>query len=322
MTIVLGYEVISGVLHMRDAIDLLENSLRHESIGRTAVSHKFVTEFEGGSLRFLFAADYQSGHFATKAYHLVDGVGARYVVSLYSLATGELLALIDGRIITDLRTGAASGVIARKVSMPGPVRVGLIGSGHQARAQLESLATVFQVESCAVYSPTAANRVAFAREMEAKLGFPVVPMENVEAAVRSRDVVATASSARSNEPILRGEWLDGCRLLCAVGNTRPQFAEADVRCFSDARIVVVDSLHAVNEAGDLLHAKASGALPESKWATLAQISSGIVPLPSEGLITFKSVGTALQDLALAIRYYELLYQREDLPTVSDLASLS
>ena len=321
MTVMLGIESLKGVLGMRDAIDLLEEVLSHEGAGKTFVSPKNVTDFEGGSMRILFAADYQAGYFATKAYHSIQGVGTRYVVSLYRLKDGELLAQLDGQLITDLRTGAASGVIARKVQVASPVSVGIIGSGNQARAQLESLAAVYRVEAAAVFSPTAANRQAFAREMSAQLGIAVTSVDSAEAAVRGRAVVATASSSRSSEPILRGEWLDRCRLLCAVGNTRRQFAEVDVRCFRDAALVVVDSSHAIEEAGDLRRAVESGAMPETKRATLAQIVTGAVAVPREGLVAFKSVGTALQDLAVAARYYELLGTRAGLPSASDLASL-
>jgi ornithine cyclodeaminase/alanine dehydrogenase-like protein (mu-crystallin family) len=320
MAVTLGYEALAGAIGMSEAIDLIERAAAHEAAGRTRVSAKFVSEFEHGSMRILFAADHESGYCATKAYNTIQGVGTRYVVSLYRLADGELLALLDGRLITDLRTGAASGVIARRVAIRGPVTVGVIGSGNQARTQLESLAAVYGIESAAVYSPTAANREAYAREMSAKLGFPVMPVASAEAAVRGRPVVAAASSARGSEPVVRGEWLDRCRLLCAVGNTRAQFAEADVRCFGDARLVVVDSWHAVEESGDLRQAVEHGALPEAKRASLAQVVTGQAVVPPDGLVAFKSVGTALQDLALAARYYELLGGR-GITTATDLASL-
>ena len=320
MAVMLGYGAMQGVLGMRDAIDLLEQTLAHEAAGKTRVSAKVVTSFRGGAMRSLFAADYAAGYIATKVYHSIEGAGVRYVVSLYSLHTGELLAVLDGQIITDLRTGAASGVIARKVQIPGPVTVGVIGSGNQARTQLESIAAVYEVKSAAVYSPTVANREAYAREMSAKLGFPVTAVDSVKAAARKRDVVVAASNARGSEPILLGEWLDQCRLLCAVGNTRPQFAEADIRCFTDAALVVVDTSHAVEEAGDLLNAVKSGALPVDKRTTLAQVVIGAVAVPRKGLISFKSVGSALQDLSLATRYYELLGKRPGLPDCPDLAS--
>jgi ornithine cyclodeaminase/alanine dehydrogenase-like protein (mu-crystallin family) len=256
-----------------------------------------------------------------KAYHNIKNAGTRYVVLLYSMKDGELLALVDGRPITDMRTGAASGVIARRVRIPGPVAVGILGSGNQARTQLEALAAVYEIERAEDYSPTEQNRERFAREMSAQLNIPVVAGKTAEATVRGKQVVATATKARSLDPVLCSEWLDRCRLLCAVGNTRRQFAEIGPDTFARAAFTVVDSQHAFKEAGDLIVAADAGALPESKQATLGQILTGSRTLPPEGLIVFKSVGMALQDLALAARYYELLGAREDLASPSNVASL-
>jgi alanine dehydrogenase len=321
MAVTLGSDALNDVLEMHEAIDLLEATYTHDAAGLTVISPRLSTAFEGGWMRILFAADRQSGYYATKAYNLTEGVGVRYVVTLYRLKDGELLAVMDGRTITDLRTGAASGVVARKVPIPGPVSVGVIGSGHQARTQLESLSTVYRIDSAAVYSPTAAHREAFACEMSTRLGFSISSVDSAEAAVRDRAVIAAASSNRSAEPVLRGEWLGCCRLLCAVGNTRPQFAEIDLRCFRESALVVIDSPLAMEEAGELRQALATGALPESKQATLAQIVGGSIAVPGRGMVIFKSVGTALQDLSLAERYYELLGAGTGLPAAAGLGSL-
>lgn len=321
MAVTLGYSALHGVLGMSDAIRLLEEMLSHEAAGRTLASPKFNADFEGGSMRILFAADYEAGYCATKAYHTIKGAGVRYVVTLYRLKDGELLAFLDGSVITDLRTGAASGVVARRTPIKAPVTVGVIGSGHQARTQLECLAAVYRVASATVYSPTASHRETFASEMSAKLAIPIKIAETAEAAARGRTIVVTASSSRSPDPVLRGAWLNGCRLLCAVGNTRPQFAEVDTQCFADAALVVADTEHAFGEAGELRRAVELHALPQSNRATLAQLVSGEIKVPGEGLITFKSVGSALQDLALAGRYYELVGERSGVPAAADLAQV-
>lgn len=321
MAVIFGADALEGVLGMRDAIDLLEWMGRHEAAGRTLVSPRLNTRFEGGWMRMMFAADYQSGYAATKAFHMIEGAGVRYVVSLYRLADGELLAVLDGRLITDLRTGAASGVVARRVYVAQPVTVGLIGSGHQARMQLESLASVYRVQSAAVFSPTPAHRDKFARDMTVRLGIPVAAADMAEAAVRGASIVVAATNSRSAEPVLRGEWLDRCRLLCAVGSTRPESVEIDTRCFERADLVVIDSAHAAEEAGDLKQAIDAGSAPESKRANLAQIAAGSASPPMEGLVLFKSVGTALQDLALAIQYFEQLGELPHYSRVTGLGSL-
>lgn len=321
MTVMLGYDTLRGALSMRDAIDLLERAFANENAGATVVSPKYVTDFQSGAMRILFATDEKAGYAAMKAYHSVKGAGTRYVVSLYSLKDGELLAVLDGQLITDLRTGACSGVIARKVPIAGPVSLGVIGSGNQARTQLECLASVYQLGEVSVFSPTADHREHYADEMSRALKLKITPVDHIEKAVRGKQVVASASGARSAEPILRGEWLGNCRLLCAVGNTRKQFCEADAACFTGARLVAVDTLHALEEAGELRQAVAAGALPQAKCATLGQIVTGALEVPREGLIVFKSVGSALQDLALASRYYELLGARPDLARAGDVGRL-
>ena len=321
MALVLGAEALDGVLEMREAIDLLEVMSEHEAAGKTFISPRMSSTFEGGWMRMMFAADYAAGYAATKAFHMIEGVGVRYVVSLYRLADGELLAVLDGRMITDLRTGAASGVVARKLRIEGPVTVGLIGAGHQSRMQLESLAAVYRVESAAVFSPTAENRERMARQMSSKLGIPVKAEASAEAAARGHAVVVAATSSQRTEPVLRGEWLDRCRLLCAVGSTRPQSIEVDEASFRAAKVVVVDTPRAAEEAGDLHFAVNSGAVRAEQQTTLAQVAAGTARLPDTGLTVFKSVGTALQDLALAVRYFDLLRGRKDLPAALDLASL-
>ncbi|MGZ8202692.1 MAG: ornithine cyclodeaminase family protein [Burkholderiales bacterium] len=321
MALILGADALEGVLDMREAIDLLEAVSEHEAAGKTFVSPRSSSSFEGGWMRMMFAADYASGYAATKAFHMVQGAGVRYVVSLYRLADGELLAVIDGRLITDLRTGAASGVVARKLKIDGPISVGVIGAGHQSRMQLEGLASVYRVESAQVFSPTAENRERMARQMSAKLGIPVQAADSAESAVRGQKIVVAATSSRSSEPVLRHAWLDGCRLLCAVGSTRPESVEVEPASFGEAAAVVVDTLRAGEEAGDLQQAVKSGALDAARQITLANMVAGASRLPETGLVAFKSVGTALQDLALAVRYYELLKARKDVPAAPDLASL-
>lgn len=320
MTVMLDAAALEGVLGMRDAIDLLEEMSRHEAAGRTFVSPRLNSAFDGGWMRMMLGVDRQAGYFATKAYHLIEGAGVRYVVSLYRVTDGALLAVMDGRLITDLRTGAASGVVARRVPVHGPVHVGVIGSGHQSRMQLESLTAVYPVRSASVYSPTLAHREAFAREMTARLRFPIIISESAEAAVRGHEVVAAATSSRSAEPVLRGAWLDRCRLLCAVGSTRPESVEVDAESFRGAALVVVDSERAVEEAGDLQAAVKAGAAPAEKQVTLARLVAGTATVPAQGRVVFKSVGTALQDLALAARYYERLGESAT-ARVGSLASL-
>lgn len=321
MALILGSQALEGVLGMRDAIDLLEAMARHEAAGRTLISPRQTIAMEGGWMRLMFAADYESGYAATKAFHMVRGVGVRYVVSLYRVQDGALLAVLDGRLITDMRTGAASGVAARHLRLPSRVTVGIIGSGHQSRMQLEALAAELHVTAASVYSPNAQHRHAFAAEMTRKLDLPVAAVDSAEAAARGHAVVVAATSAVGPEPVLRRRWLAECRLLCAVGSTRRESIEVDAATFGDAALVIVDSLLAAEEAGDLQQAIESGQLDATQQVALAKLAGqGKLGLGG-GYAVFKSVGTALQDLALAARCYEILRSRDHTLMSSDLASL-
>lgn len=321
MAVILGADALEGVLKMGEAVAWLERMSRHEAAGRAFVSPRLNAEFEGGWMRMMFAADYEEGYAATKVFHMTRGVGVRYVVSLYRLADGELLAVLDGRMITDFRTGAASGLAARYLRLPSSVTVGLLGSGHQARMQLEALASQLNVSAASVYSPNAQHRHAFATEMTRQCGVAVASVDTPEAAVRGHTVVVAATNAVGEEPVLRWRWLDACRLVCAVGSTRPQSVEVDERTFGDAQIIVVDTLLAAEEAGDLQRAMKSGHLTLERQITLAQLVARGQQELGGGYAVFKSVGTALQDLALAARCYELLRERPDLPRANGLASL-
>ncbi|HET6492044.1 MAG TPA: hypothetical protein VFG44_03635, partial [Burkholderiales bacterium] len=84
MALILGAQALEGVLRMRDAVDLIETMSRHEAAGRTLIAPRQTVPIEGGWMRLMFAADYESGYAATKAFHMVRGVGVRYVVSLSS----------------------------------------------------------------------------------------------------------------------------------------------------------------------------------------------------------------------------------------------
>jgi len=311
-------QTIGEILRWEQCIDLVELVSRHEAEGETFVSPKFNANFRGGSIRSLFAADYRLGYGATKIYHTIEATGSRYLVSLIALASGELLAILDGRRITDLRTGAASGVVARKLPFDRPVSVGVVGSGHQARAQIECLASVYHIQNVTVFSPTLANRKLFCRQLGEKTGIPFQSVSSAREAVSGRDVVVAASKARGREPVILREWLYGCRALFAVGNTRPQFLEVDHRCFEDAKLVIVDSLHAYDEAGELIRAAAEHMLPPDKRATLYEAVSGGAEIPKEGMIIFKSVGTGLQDLALAHHCYDVMRAQPTACTIPDL----
>jgi thiomorpholine-carboxylate dehydrogenase len=205
-------------------------------------------------------------------------------ILLYRTDTGQPLAAMDGRLITEMRTAAVSAAITKYLA-PAESRVlALLGSGVQAQSHLKALSHVRTFSEVRVWSRTAENAERFAREHGA------TAVDSAEAAVRGADVVVTATSAR--EPILEGAWLKKGAHVNAVGSSRPDWRELDDEAMSNT--VVVDSRDAaLKEAGDVVIARAQ------IYAEIGEIFSGAKPPTPLATTVFKSVGLAVEDVAAA-----------------------
>jgi ornithine cyclodeaminase/alanine dehydrogenase-like protein (mu-crystallin family) len=211
------------------------------------------------------------------------------MILLFRPETGEPLAIMDGRLITEMRTAAVSAAITRRLASPQSRVLALLGSGVQAKAHLEALSLVRRFEEVRVWSRTAEHANRFTQ------AHPGVRAMDAETAVRGADVVVTATSAR--EPILKGAWLKAGAHVNAVGSPRPTWRELDDDAM--ASIVVVDSREAVHkESGDVILSKAK------IYAEAGEICGGVKPAPVAETTVFKSVGLAIEDVAAAHLVYE------------------
>ncbi len=208
-------------------------------------------------------------------------------ILLFRTDNGQPLAVMDGRLITEMRTAAVSAAITRYL-MPRNSRVlALLGSGVQARAHLAALSHVREFDEVRVWSRTPEHAHEFAREHGA------VAME-AEAAVRGADVIVVATS--SKQPVMRGAWLKPGAHVNAVGANRPTWRELDDEAMHN--VLVVDSREAVlKESGDVI---LSGA---NIYAEIGEIFNGTKPALPEEKTVFKSVGIAAEDLAAARLVY-------------------
>jgi thiomorpholine-carboxylate dehydrogenase len=213
------------------------------------------------------------------------------MILLFRSDTGEPLAVMDGRLITEMRTAAVSAAVTRHLAAPESQVLALIGSGVQARAHLAALSRVRSFDEVRVWSRTQEHARRFAKEH----GVQAAP--NAEAAVRDADVVVTATDAR--EPIVRGAWLKPGAHVNAVGSPRPNWRELDDEAMHKG-VLFVDSRDAVlHEAGDVILSKAP------IYAEVGEIFAGTKPKPPSGSTTvFKSVGIAAEDIAAARLAYD------------------
>lgn len=203
--------------------------------------------------------------------------------------TGEPLAVLDGRLITEMRTAAVSAAVTKRLAAPQSRVLALLGSGVQARAHLEALRQVGSFDEVRVWSRTPEH----ARRFAAAHGVTALP--DAASAVRGADVVVTATNASA--PILEGAWLKPGAHVNAVGSPLPDRRELDDAAMMN--LLVVDSRAAVAaESGDVIH---SGA---PIYAEAGEIFTGSVPVPSGRTTVFKSVGLAVEDIAAAMLVFE------------------
>jgi ornithine cyclodeaminase len=228
------------------------------------------------------------------------GLYSTYI--LYSAATGEPLAQMDGNEITSRRTAAASALAASYLARPAARRLAVAGSGRVASLLPEAYRAVLPIEEVTVWSrnPEAARRLAGELRLE---GWSVQASADLAQAVRMADDVSCATLA--TEPIIRGEWLAPGSHLDLIGGFTPAMREADDACFAGSRLYV-DTVEALQKSGDLLGPMSRGVFGLDDVAgTLESLCRTGTGRGGEGVRTvFKSVGTALEDLAAAILVYE------------------
>jgi ornithine cyclodeaminase/alanine dehydrogenase-like protein (mu-crystallin family) len=310
MALLLREADVQTLLPMSLALGAVEDAFRHLADG-SAVLHprQRLSLPEKLHLHYMAAADSVSGYAGLKIYTWVGGT-LRFMVPLYRIATGELLALIEADRLGQMRTGAASGVATKYMARPDSAVLGIVGTGWQARSQVEAIAAVRKLERVRAHGRDAARRARFAAEMSAQLGVPVEAADSAEAAVRDADIVVAATTA--SKPVVLGAWIAPGAHINAIGANFPQKRELDEAAVRRAGIIAVDSREqSRQEAGDLIQTFANDAAAWSAVRELTEIVAGGAPgRTSERQITlFKSNGIAIWDVAVAARIYERALER-------------
>ena len=223
--------------------------------------------------------------------------------------SGRVLALLEGGTLTAIRTGATSGAATDLLAREDSRRLAILGSGAQARTQLEAVCTVRSIERVRVYSPTAENREAFAKRESERHGIPVEAAMSAEQAVRDADIICATTSSR--EPVLRGDWIAEGAHVNAVGASIAAARELDTAAVARARLYIDRRESTLNESGDFLLAKQEGAIDDEHIVgEIGEILLGRVSgrRTAEEITLFKSLGLAVEDLAAA--HYVLARARE------------
>jgi ornithine cyclodeaminase len=226
------------------------------------------------------------------------------VVCLFDPQNGVPIGIFDASEITALRTAAASAVATRALAREDAGDLALLGSGVQARTHLEALALVRRLRRVRVFSPSQESREGFARRASERHGIAVEAVGSARAAVEGADLVCAATSART--PVLRGEDLAPGAHVNAVGACVKDARELDAAAVARARVFVDRRESADHEAGDLLLARAEGAIgADHVQGELGDVLLGrLAGRTSPDEITlFESLGIAVEDLAAALELH-------------------
>lgn len=310
--LLLSHADVVELVTMKDAIAAVERSCKEEHDGGVIVGERQNLRFPGGWIRLMPAAMTRSGVFGFKEFHLVasdDGkreAHVRYTTHLFDLASGRHLASLDANYLTELRTGAAAAVGTDLLAPPDAKDAAVIGSGGEARSQLEALLAVRPIETVRVYSRNEERRERFAGEMSTRFSVDVVTVTSPQTAVDGADVVVVATLT-DGVPALEGDWLERGQHVTSIGSTMPSQRELDVEVWRRADSIVVDTLGLFSESGDALAASEAQTLPMDRVRSLSElVASGSSGRTSDEEITlYKSVGTSIQDVAVA----ELVFRR-------------
>jgi ornithine cyclodeaminase/alanine dehydrogenase-like protein (mu-crystallin family) len=301
----LNEEQVREHLRLNELIPAMEKALIDFSAGKVAQPVRSVIKIDVAAA---------TGFLGLMPAHTPDGLGLKAVtfypsnaergipthmatIFLVDPQTGTPLAIMDGRLITEMRTAAVSAAATKLLASPDAKVLAILGSGVQARSHVEALRLVRQFEEIRAWSPTLEHASQFAQEIGATA-------MSAEKAARDADVIVTVTS--SNTPVLRGSWLKpGCHVN-AIGACRPDWRELDDQAM--ANVVFVDSREgAMKESGDVILSRAK------IYAELGEALAGKVPPRANETTIFKSLGMAVEDIAAATLVYRLATQSDSVP---------
>jgi ornithine cyclodeaminase/alanine dehydrogenase-like protein (mu-crystallin family) len=289
----LNEEQVRQHLRMVDLIPAMEKALIDFSAGKVTQPVRSVIKVDppGGFLGLMPAlTPHGLGLKAVTFYpsNAERGIPTHMAtIFLVDPETGTPLAIMDGRLITEMRTAAVSAAATKLLAPPDAKILAILGSGVQARSHVEALRLVRQFEEVRVWSSTQKHAKQFADE----IGGTAV---SAEEAVCGADVVVTVTNSKT--PVLKGSWLKRGSHVNAIGACRPDWRELDDEAMSN--VVVVDSREgALKESGDVILSCAK------IYAELGEALAGTVPTRAKETTIFKSLGMAVEDIAAAILVY-------------------
>jgi len=310
LVLLLDDKAVGTAVDMKASISIIEEAFRKHAKGETLMPKRLQLSVDGmkGGLRIMPAAVLGKRAVGFKTISGSPGVrrpGSTYfLMVLFDPDEGSLLSIMAADTITRLRTGAASAVATKHLAREDSQTVGIYGAGVQARTQLEGVASVRSVRKVKAYDVSKESLEGFRKEMSTKLGVDVATSSDASEPAAS-DIVITATT--SDRPFLMSDWMHPGTHINAMGANAPTKSEIDPSLMKRAKIFVDFREQVLAEAGDVINVIKSGELKEADiCAELGElvVGSKVGRSGAEEITLFKSVGVAIEDLALAHEVYE------------------
>jgi len=318
-TILLTKEQIGNVLVMDDVIESVEEAYKLFSEKKVILPPVLSFEIE----KYHGEIDIKSG------YELVDEIVGVKIASGYAhnqqnygvsngLATillidaknGVPIAIMEGGLITDMRTGAAGAVSAKYLANPNSKKVAIVGTGIIARWELEALSRVFPLDEVFVWGRNEENIKKYVKDMNGRVPLNYTPCIDLQECVSQADIVMTTTS--SKQALIQSDWIKRGTHIACIGADMPSKQELDPQLFERAQKIVVDSIDQCVERGEVQHALREGIISRNELIEMGQVILGSESgRESETDITiFDSTGLSIQDITTAKKVVSVLKERD------------
>lgn len=305
MVLFLGEAEVEELLNMDDAVGIVEETFRQQGNGNMINHPRNRIKTPKSMLHYLPGAVPHMNVMGYKAY-TSSKAGIKFRVFLHDIETGELLSIMDGNYMGMIRTGAATSVATKHMSRPDSSRVGIFGAGWQARGQALGVCAAREIRNISVYSRDPNRRKAFCDEMRNLLDLEVIPAEKPEDVLNEVDILITATT--SAQPVFSGELVGPGVHINAIGGNFLFKREIDERCVSKCAVIVVESKEQSKlEAGEFMPLVEKGRLWWEGVHELGEVVTGKINGRNNDreITLFKSLGIAIEDIAVAAHIYKL-----------------
>lgn len=321
MTLFIDEETVDECISIEEAIDVVSEAFAANARGLVVNMPRQRLQHSTGTVRVTGAVSERDGFVGVKvSSSAVFGTPAGRIMTLYDVSTGRLSAVIQVFRLGALRTGALSGVASRALAREDADVLGIVGTGRQARTQVAAIGHVRRLSRIQVYGRDRGHLREFIDDLH--LDLEVRACASAEEAVDGADIVVTATSA--SRPVLFGEWLQPGMHVNAIGANDGSRRELDSAAVARSDLIAVDEPNQARyEASDLITPVEEGIIDWNDVRGIDRIIAG----QSEGRKTrdeitlFKSLGTAIADVALAVRVYERALQTGAGHKLPDLTGL-